>query len=130
MFRLLVPHSQECMRQVDRQGDTALMRIVTSHSDSRDRYESARTVLLSQADDDWDSHFKDEQHNPLQAAVRQGDTDMCHLLIHDGKMNPHSALTRGNDGQLVLKDKPWMNEEAILQLLRTHAAVASTSLPH
>ena len=55
-------------------------------------------------------------------AVRLGDTDMCHLLICDGKVNPHSALTRGDDGQLVLNDKTWMNEETILQLLRTHAS--------
>ena len=127
IFRLLVPRLQEGIHQTDSQGDTALTRIVRNHSDSRDRYESARILLLSQADDDWDSHFGDEQHDPLQLAVRMGDTDMCHLLICDGKMNPRSALTRRDDGQLVLKDKPRMDEEAILQLLRTHAAIASTA---
>jgi len=101
------------------------MRIVGSHSYSRDRYESARILLLSQVDDDWDSHFGDEQHDPLRVAVRQGDIDMCHLLICDGKMNPRSTLTCGDDGQLVLKHKPWVNEDAILRLLQTHAAVTA-----
>ena len=50
---------------------------------------------------------------------------MEQLLICDGKMDRRSALTRGDDGQLVLKEKPWLNEEAILQLLRTHAAVTA-----
>ena len=110
------------MHQTDIQGDTALNRIIKSHFGSKARCESARILLLSQAYTAWDSQFGDEQHDPLQIAVRLGDTDMCRLLICDGKMNPHSALTRGDDGQLVLKDKPWVNEETILQLLRMHAS--------
>ena len=122
IFHLLVPRLQKSMHQTDIQGDTALVRIIKSHFDSKVRCESARILLLSQAYAAWDSHSGDKQHDPLQIAVRLGDMDMCRLLICDGKMNPHRALTRGADGQLVLKDKPWMNEETILQLLRTHAS--------
>ncbi|KIX03675.1 uncharacterized protein Z518_07228 [Rhinocladiella mackenziei CBS 650.93] len=122
IFRLLVPRLQESVHQTDNQGDTALMWIIKSHFDSKSRYESARILLLSQADAVWDSHFWDERHDPLQMAVRLGDTGMCRLLICDGKMNPHSALIRGKDGQLVLKDRPWKNDEIILQLLRRHAS--------
>jgi ankyrin repeat protein len=122
IFRLLVPRLQDSMHQTDIQGDTALMRIIKSHLDSKFRCESARILLLSQAYAAWDSYSGDEQHDPLHMAVRLGDIDMCRLLICDGEVNPHSALTRGDDGQLVLKDKPSRNEENILQLLRTYAS--------
>ena len=120
MFRLLVPRLQESIHQADSQGDTALIRIIKSHFDSKARCESARILLLSQADAVW--YLGDKQHDPLQVAVKLGDTDMCRLLICDGKMNPHLALTRDDDGHLVLKDKSCMNEETVLQLLRTHVS--------
>ncbi|KAL5371373.1 hypothetical protein DPSP01_014309 [Paraphaeosphaeria sporulosa] len=119
MFRLLVPRMQSSMYQTDSQRDTALMRIVKSQSEPLRRYESAR-VLLSYADKH--SNIGNGQQDPLQAAVQLGDIDMCHLLICEGKMNPLSALVRDHDGQLVVKDRPWMNEESILQLLRKHAS--------
>jgi hypothetical protein len=122
MFRLLVPRFQESMHQTDIQGDTALMRIIKSHVDSNARCESARILLLSQACDARGSHFADEQHDLLQMAVTLGDTDMCRLLICDGKVNPRSALAHGDDGHLILKEKPSRNKETILQLLRTHAS--------
>ena len=110
IFRLLVPRLPKSLHQTDSQGDTALMRIIKSHFDPEGRYESARILLLSQAEASWDSHFEDSQHDPLQVALRLGDRDMCRLLIRDGKVNSHSALTSDDDGQLVLKDKSWTNE--------------------
>lgn len=115
IFRFLVPRLQESVHQTDNQGDTALTCIIKSHVDSKSRYESARILLLSQSD--ADNYFGDERHDPLQMAVRLGDTDMCQVLVCDGKMNPHSALIRGSDQQLVLKDRSWKNGETILQLL-------------
>ena len=78
MFRLLVARSQKIMHQMDMQGETALMRIIMSDVDSMARCESARILLLAQADAARDSgNFGDEQHNPLHMAVRLGDTEMC-----------------------------------------------------
>ena len=122
MFRLLVPHLHEKINETDKEGDTALMWIIKSHSNPKARYESARILLLSQPDVVWNSHYAQKQHDPLQLAVQLGDTDMCRLLVSDGKMNPYSALARGKDGQLVLKDRPKTNEGSILQLLRMRAA--------
>ncbi len=128
MFRLLVPRFLEGRHQTDDQGNTALVRIIISSSGSQDRYESARTLLL-QGDVNGNSHFWDEQQDPLRMAVRLGDLDMCCLLIGIGNVNPLSALTRGYDGQMVLKDESPENEEnmpAILQLLSKNANIAST----
>ncbi len=127
MFRLLVPHFQGGMRQTDDQGDTALVRIIMSSSDPRDRYASAR-ILLLQGSTNRNSRFWNEQQDPLRIAVQLGDLDMCSLLICIGRMSPLSALTRGHDGQMILKDTIPENQEnklAILQLLRTYANVAS-----
>ena len=122
MFRLLVPRLQLRIRQTDVQGDTALMRIIKSHSDSKARCESARIILLSQADVAYDNRAEDELSQLLLTAVRLGDADMCRLLICDGKANPYSALTRGTDGELILKDKAGANKENVLQLLRLYAS--------
>ena len=129
MFRLLVPHFQGGMRQTDDQGDTALARIIMSSSDPRDRYASAR-ILLLRGSANGNNHFWNEQQDPLRIAVRLGDLGMCHLLVSIGKMSPLSALTRGDDGQMILKDTTPENQEnmlAILQLLLTYANVASKS---
>ncbi|MCJ1435357.1 hypothetical protein MMC27_004729 [Xylographa pallens] len=129
MFRLLVPHFQGGMRQTDAQGDTVLVRIITSSSDARDRCASAR-ILLLQGNANSDSRFWTEQQDPLRIAVRLGDLDMCHLLISIGKMCPLTAMTRDHDRQMVLKDTTSENQKngpAILQLLRTLANVASKS---
>lgn len=120
MFRLLVPHLQKSVHQTDSQGDTALMRVIKSSSDSRQRYESAR-VLLSYIDARGNSDIGGGQQDPLQVAVQLGDIEMCRLLICEGKMNPLSALVRRHDGQWVIENKPWTNEEKILELLRKHA---------
>ncbi|KAF2440432.1 hypothetical protein P171DRAFT_394849 [Karstenula rhodostoma CBS 690.94] len=124
MFLLLVPRLQKSLHQTDSQGDTALMRIVKSLAEPRRRYESAR-VLLSYADEN--NHIDDGQEGPLQAAVQLGDIDMCHLLICEGRMNPLSALVRSHDGQLIIKNRPWTNEQSILQLLRKYAPIVSTN---
>ncbi|KAF2472361.1 uncharacterized protein BDR25DRAFT_341809 [Lindgomyces ingoldianus] len=120
MFRLLVPGLQMAIYQIDNQGNTALTRIINSSSASQDRYESAR-ILLSYADANGNGYIVEEQQDPLQVALQLGDVEMCRLLICEGRINPLSALTRGRDGQLVMKIKPWVNEEAILSLLRKHA---------
>jgi len=116
IFHLLVPRLPEGINGCDEKGDTVLMRIVKSHSNSEDRNESAKILLASQTDVDWGDHITDE-HDPLRMAIRLGDVDMCRLLIRDGKISAHSALIRGDDGQLTLKDKPMMYKAAILQLL-------------
>lgn len=126
IFRLLVPHLQKGLPQTDNQGDTVLVRIIKSHSNPRNRYESAR-ILLSQADVNWNSHIGGGQQDPLQTAVQLGDAEMCRLLICEGKMNPVSALTYGHNGQLILRNNPCRNEEDILQLLQEYAADASAS---
>ena len=71
------------------------MRIIISSSDPRDRYTSAR-ILLLRGSANGNSHFWNEQQDPLRIAVRLGDLDMCHLLVSIGKMSPLSALTRGD----------------------------------
>lgn len=129
MFHLLVPRFQGGIRQTDYRGDTALVRIIMSSSDPRDRYASARILLLL-GSANRNSHFWNEQQDPLRIAVRLGDLDMCDLLMSIGKFSPLSALTRGHDGQMILKDTTPENQEkllAILQLLLTYANVASKS---
>jgi hypothetical protein len=61
-----------------------------------------------------------EQQDALQLAVQFGDAEVCRLLICEGKLDAISALTRDHSGQLVTKNKPWANEEVVLQLLRQH----------
>jgi ankyrin repeat protein len=129
MFRLLIPRFQEGIHQADDQGDTALVRIIMNSSASRNRYESAR-ILLLQPGADRNSHSWDGQQDPLRAAVQLGDLDMCCLLISIGNMNPLSALACDSEGQMGLKDRTPENEGnmlQILQLLCTHANIASTS---
>lgn len=129
MFRILVPRFQEGTRQTDDQGDTALVRIIMSSSDPRNRYESARTLLL-QGGFNSGRFFWTEEQDPLRIAVRLGDLHMCYILICVGRMDPLSALTRNHDGQMVLKDTTPENQEnmlAILELLHTYSNVASTS---
>ncbi|MCJ1398882.1 hypothetical protein MMC11_002083 [Xylographa trunciseda] len=132
IFRLLIPRFQGDIRHTDNQGDTALVRIIMSSSDSRDRYSSARMLLL-QDSANRNSRFWNEEQDPLRIAVRLGDLNMCDLLIGVGRMSPLSALTRGHDGQMILKDTTAENEDnmmAILELLRRYASVASKSANH
>jgi len=127
IFRLLIPRFQEGIHQTDNQGNTALVRIMMSSLASRNRYESARILLLPSGPD-RDFHFRDGQQDPLRVAVRLGDLDMCGLLISIGNMNPLSALTYDSEGQMVLKDRSSENERnmpQILQLLCSHVDVAS-----
>ncbi|KAF2267298.1 hypothetical protein CC78DRAFT_490454 [Lojkania enalia] len=123
MFRLLVPRFQKGMDRTDGQGDTALIRIIRSSSDSQGRYESAK-ILLSHADSNDNVGIVGSQRNPLQVAVQLGDVEMCRLLMCEGRMNPLSVLTRGDDGNWFMKYKPWANEEVILQLLRKHPTIS------
>ncbi|POR39645.1 Vegetative incompatibility protein HET-E-1 [Tolypocladium paradoxum] len=128
MFQHLVPRFKDGVHQTDDQNDTALIRIVMSSSTSRDRYESAR-ILLSEGGANENGRLGDEQQEALRIAARLGDLDMCGLLIRIGKMNPLSAMTRDEDGQMVLKDQASENEQnmlAILESLRAHADAGST----
>lgn len=115
VMRLLVPHFQKQIHQTDCHGDTALMRIIKSYADSQNRCESAKILLLSQVGTEDVSYLA---NNPLQVAVQLGDTEMCRILIRDGQLNPNSVLTLDDDGLLVLREKPRINEEAILRLLQ------------
>lgn len=127
MFRLLVPRFLESKHQTDNQGNTALVRVIMSSSGAQDRYESAKTLLL-QGDVSENSHFGDEQRDPLRMAVRLGDLDMCGLLIGIGNVYPLSALTRGLNGQMALRDETPENKEnmpAILRLLTKNVSIAS-----
>ncbi|KAE8350085.1 ankyrin repeat-containing domain protein [Aspergillus coremiiformis] len=129
MFRLLIPRFEEGIHQADDQGHTPLVRIIMNSSASRNRYESAR-ILLLHSGADWNRHYSDGQQDPLRAAVRLGDVDMCCLLMSIGSMDPLSALTWDSKGQMGLKDRTPENEgnkQQILQLLCSHAKIASTS---
>lgn len=119
VFQLLVPHLWKVIHQVDIHGETALMRVIRSGFNSKGRYEAAR-ILLSHVKADWTAHIVNGQEDPLQLAVQLGDTEMCCLLIREGKADAMSVLELDHDGQLIAKNKPWVNEEVVLQLLRQH----------
>ncbi|KFY93587.1 hypothetical protein V498_04342 [Pseudogymnoascus sp. VKM F-4517 (FW-2822)] len=107
MFQLLVPRFKEGMHQTDDQNRTVLVRVITSSSDSQNRYDSARILLLKGAANE-NGRSKDEQQEQLRIAARLGDTDMCYLLIRSGTINPATAL----DGeQIALMDKTFENEQ-------------------
>jgi ankyrin repeat protein len=128
MFQLLVPRFQEGIHQTDDQEETALVRIISYPPDSRDRYESAR-ILLLEGNSDSNGRSEDEEQRLLRIAAWLGDLDMCTLLICTGKINPLLALRRGDDGQMVLKDDTSRNKQnmsAILQLLCTQAGAGLT----
>jgi ankyrin repeat protein len=124
IFRLLVPRLRTSIHRADSHGDIALMRIIKNIINSENRYESAK-VILSYTNTSENGHIGDRQHIPLQLAMEVGDTEMCRLLISEGKMDPLSALKRDDKGQRVLKSKPGVNEEAILHLLIERASMAS-----
>jgi hypothetical protein len=94
MFRLLVSHFQDGIHLTDANGDTALLRIIKSTSNSKNRYKSAK-IIISHANPNMNEHTseskkdsqQDPQHDPLQVAVQLGDTEMCQLLISEGRMN-------------------------------------------
>lgn len=118
VFQLLVPHLWKVIHQVDIHGETALMRVIRSDFNSKGRYEAAR-ILLSRVKVDWTAHVNGKQ-DALQLAVQLGDTEMCCLLIREGRADAMSVLELDHDGQLIAKNKPWVNEEVVLQLLRQH----------
>ncbi|KFZ04192.1 hypothetical protein V502_10338 [Pseudogymnoascus sp. VKM F-4520 (FW-2644)] len=91
MFQLLVPRFREDMHQTDNQGRTVLVRIITSDSNSQNRYDSAQILLLEGAANK-NGRSEDEQQEPLRIASQLGDTDMCSLLVDIGKMDPATAL--------------------------------------
>lgn len=122
MFCLLTPHLAQSIHQTDARGDTALMKIIENNTESAARYESARILLRSQSDVDWTAVLQNKQRNPLNVAVALGDTDMCHLLVCEGKMDPRAAFTSDADGQLVLVNEPGKNETEILDLLQACAS--------
>ncbi|KAF2416555.1 hypothetical protein EJ08DRAFT_99133 [Tothia fuscella] len=123
MLRLLVPLLGKELYETDRCGDTALMRTIKGSSDSQDRYEAAR-ILASHANRSGTDFDVARQVNALLLAVQIGDTEMCRLLVCDGQIDPYSVLTHNSAGQLVLRSQPSMNEEIILQLLRSYAGGA------
>ena len=117
MVCLLVPRFQDGAYQEDGQGNTPLIRIMMSSAASRDRYESAK-ILLLHGKVDVSSKSHEERHNPLLVAVRLGDLDMCRLLVQVGTMDPLLALMRDHHGQMALKDETVENEENVLAILR------------
>ncbi|RAO65428.1 uncharacterized protein BHQ10_001440 [Talaromyces amestolkiae] len=128
MFRVLVPRYREGVHQVDHQGSTALVRVITNALASEHRYEIAK-IIISESSPDWTSHYHDGQQNPLRAAVQLGDLEMCSLLIRDGGMSPVSALSYDKEGRAGLKDRNSTNEDKageILQLLSKHADLHPT----
>jgi hypothetical protein len=132
MFHLLVPRFQQGVHQVDDQGDTALVRIIKNTLASQNRYESAR-ILLSQSDTDWGTYSWGGQQDPLRAAVKLGDLEMCQLLVRVGKINPLSALVCDSDseGKVGLKDITPENEDNRLQILEflcTHTGTTPTPI--
>ncbi|CAG7998998.1 unnamed protein product [Penicillium salamii] len=94
MFRILIPHFQEGINEVDDQGDVPLVRIVMSPLASR--YEAARSLLL-QSSTNWDTDVLCWQRDSLRAAVSRLDLDMCCILIWIGKINPVEVLACGNE---------------------------------
>lgn len=116
MFRRLVPRFPDGILQADDQGDTALVRVIMSSSHSRNRYESARIMLL-QRGVDLNGHSWDGQQNPLRAAVQLGDLDMCCLLICVGNINPLSALACDSEGQMDLNGRNTESGEDMLNAL-------------
>lgn len=90
MFRLLIPRFQEGICEAHDQGDTALVRIIMNSPASQNWYESGRYCFCKAAL--IGSHSWDGPRNPLRAAVRLGDLDMCRLLICIGNMDRLSAL--------------------------------------
>ncbi|KAM7222112.1 hypothetical protein V8F06_002617 [Rhypophila decipiens] len=83
IFRQLVPRLKDNVYQRDKQGDTALIRIIVSSSASRDRCESAR-ILLSEVGAGDGGRFLDDQE-ALCVATRVGDLDMCRLFNNEGR---------------------------------------------
>ncbi|PLB55500.1 hypothetical protein P170DRAFT_443267 [Aspergillus steynii IBT 23096] len=124
MLRLLLPRFQEGIHQVDHQGKTVIMGIVTSSSAAEDRHESAR-ILLSQRGANRNSHLQSMQPNPLMVAARLGDMEMCRILVQIGKMDPLSILTGDSQEQLDLGDRAPENGKNMLQVLELLCAHAN-----
>lgn len=103
MFRLLAPRFSEGIHQTDDRGETPLVRVIMNFSASRNRYESARTLLLESCNDRNCDSFA-WYHSPLRVAVQLEDVEMCSLLIDIGNINPFSALTYNNGDSSDLKD--------------------------
>ncbi|KAJ5960179.1 uncharacterized protein N7479_007329 [Penicillium vulpinum] len=116
IFRLLIPRFQEGIHQKDDKGDTALVRIILSSAPAKDRYESARTLLLY-CDLESNVHFWNDQRNALEAAVQICDLDMCCLLICIGKIDTLPALICDSESQVDLKDIRAGNKGNMLAIL-------------
>ncbi|KAK1139008.1 hypothetical protein N8T08_001587 [Aspergillus melleus] len=113
--RLLVPCFQEGVHQADNQGDTVLMRVITSSSAARNRYEAA-SILLTQSGTDWNSHLRGVQRHPLIVTVQLGDAEMVRILVHIGNVDPRTILNPENEEHIP----------QILQAIRAHADAGST----
>ncbi|KAF2845260.1 hypothetical protein T440DRAFT_493542 [Plenodomus tracheiphilus IPT5] len=90
IFRILVPRVQGVLHHVDSHGETALMRIVRSGSNSKGRYDAAR-ILLSYVKADLTISNLNGLQEALQSAVQLGDAEMCHVLVCEGKLDAMSA---------------------------------------
>lgn len=121
MFQLLIPRLSQRVHQMDKHGDTALVCIIKNDIDSAARYESARILLASQNEVDWHVELRDKQCDPLQVAVGLGDTEMCRLLVYEGRMSPYSALKVDSQGQFILNHRAQKNHKDILKLLKACA---------
>lgn len=66
------------------------------------------------------------QQDLLLVAVQLRDLEICRILLSEGRIDPLSALIPSDNGQLVMKTKPRVNEKVILQLLLEHAMIKST----
>jgi len=113
---LLVPLLQDRICKADIYGDTPLMRIIKSYSNSEIRYECVK-ILISHTNVIGIDHDSDYSNNALRAAVQLGDTEVCQLLLSEGQMEPMSILTPSQDVMFVLKETPEVNEEAVFRLL-------------
>ena len=126
MFRLLVLRLQKYIYQPDGRGDTPLTRVIKSDAPSEVECECAG-ILLSHAHTKDGNDFGDGGNSPLRVAVQLGDIAMVRLLMADGRFDPSSALVKGADAELLLKDKACLCGEAIQEILREHATASSLS---
>lgn len=81
------------------------MRIIKNIQAPRNRYESAK-ILLLQSSTGWSACPQRAKQDPLRVAVRLGDLEMCDLLVSTGNIDPRPAL-----GGIVLRDNSPENVE-------------------
>lgn len=110
MYRLSALRFPEGIHQVDVQGATPLLRIITNPlaKGSRNMYESAR-ILLMQSGASQEGYSKDEEKDLLWRAVQLRDVDMCSLLVVHGNIKSLSILA-DSQGQNDMEGKDTRDE--------------------